>query len=121
MKTSDFKDLDVWNKSMDLTVGIYSMTNLLPSYERFGLADQIRRCAVSIPSNISEGHGRNAIKEFIRFLNISCGSANELETQLILCSRLGYVDLGSISPLLKEIKDIRKMIHALIRYLESKL
>lgn len=82
MQTSDYKNLKVWQKAMDLTVEIYSLIKLLPREETYALADQMRRAVVSIPSNIAEGHGRNSDKEFIKFLTISRGSLLELETQI---------------------------------------
>lgn len=78
----------VWQKAMELTEHIYLFTQLLPSEEKFGLTSQLRRCSVSIPSNIAEGASRHSDKEFLRFLNIAKGSLAELETQIILCSRL---------------------------------
>ena len=80
MKSSEFRDLVVWQKAMDLTVAIYSIVNHLPKEETFALSDQIRRAAVSIPSNIAEGQGRVTSKEFIRFLSMARGSLWELST-----------------------------------------
>lgn len=85
-----FKEMLVWQKSMDLVEEVYRIIKLLPSDERYALIDQIKRSSVSIPSNIAEGRGRNSDREFLRFLNIANGSAYELETQLIICQRLGY-------------------------------
>ncbi len=82
----------VWQKAIELTEHIYLFTQLLPSEEKFGLTSQMRRCSVSIPSNIAEGASRHSDKEFLRFLNIAKGSLAELETQLILCSRLYNLD-----------------------------
>ena len=82
------RKLSVWQKAMELTEHIYMFTQLLPADERFGLITQMRRCSVSIPSNIAEGAARHSDKEFLRFLNIAKGSIAELETQVILCSRL---------------------------------
>lgn len=86
-----FKELIIWQKSMELVEEVYRIIRLLPPEEKFALADQIKRSAVSIPSNIAEGKGRNSDREFLRFLNIANGSAYELETQLIICQRLGYI------------------------------
>jgi four helix bundle protein len=83
--------LDVWKASIDLVLEIYRMTGGFPSDERFGLTSQIRRASVSIPSNIAEGAARNSDSDFVRFLYISQGSASEVETQLLIASRLGYI------------------------------
>ncbi|MBO5720510.1 MAG: four helix bundle protein [Bacteroidales bacterium] len=85
MKNSNYKNLLVWQKAMDLVVEIYKISKLLPKEEKYGISDQIRRSAVSVPSNIAEGQSRNSIKEFIQFLSIARGSLAELETQLLIC------------------------------------
>ena len=82
MAVTNYKGLIVWQKSMDLVVEIYKITKILPKYETYGLADQMRRAAISIPSNIAEGQGRNSSREFVHFLKISRGSCAELDTQL---------------------------------------
>ncbi|HYG50407.1 MAG TPA: four helix bundle protein [Flavobacteriales bacterium] len=87
------KELKVWNKAMDLVVDVYKVTILFPSEEKFGVTSQVRRSAVSIPSNISEGAGRNSDKEFNQFIGIANGSTCELETQLILAQRLGWIPM----------------------------
>ena len=88
----DFKDLIVWQKAMVLVAEVYQLVKKLPQEEHFALSDQIRRAAISIPSNIAEGQGRNSTKEFIRFLAIAKGSKAELETQLLLCVRINYLN-----------------------------
>ncbi|MCK9257818.1 MAG: four helix bundle protein [Sulfurospirillaceae bacterium] len=108
----DYKDLLVWQESMDLAVKVYELAKKLPKEEIYVLSDQIRRAAVSIPSNIAEGQNRNTPKEFIQFLYIALGSASELETQLLLVQKLNY--LSNISEELKQTLKIRKMINALI-------
>lgn len=85
---SSYKDLIVWQKSMQLVCGIYGKTKLLPADERFGLVSQMRRAAVSIPSNIAEGRKRKSSNDFAQFLHIADGSAAELETQMLLCERI---------------------------------
>ncbi|HEY7532009.1 MAG TPA: four helix bundle protein [Nitrospiraceae bacterium] len=82
------KNLDVWNKAMDLATEVYSITDQFPKEELFGLVSQTRRAAVSIPSNIAEGAARNSRKEYIQFLYVALGSVAELETQLLLATRL---------------------------------
>ena len=84
MAWSSYRDLVVWQKSMELTEEIYRLVKTLPREETYGLSDQMRRAAVSVPSNIAEGHGRNSEKEFIRFLCMAKGSVFELETQILL-------------------------------------
>jgi four helix bundle protein len=86
------KDLEVWNMSMDFVVDLYKLTRDFPDEEKFGLVSQMRRSAVSIPSNIAEGAGRQGVKENIQFLYIALASITELDTQLILSQRLGFCD-----------------------------
>ena len=113
MKSSAFRDLIAWQKAMDLTVEIYRLTKLLPKEETYGLSDQMRRAAVSIPSNIAEGQGRITAKEFIRFLAMARGSLCELSTQLELCERLEYLNPSMTSLSQNLIVEITKMINAL--------
>ena len=109
------KDLDVWKKSMNLVVLTYKVTTQFPKEELFGLSSQMRRAAVSIPSNIAEGHGRNSEKELIRFLYISLGSASELETQLLLSHQLGFMNEESFIKLNDMNIQVVKMLVSLIR------
>lgn len=119
MKTSDFKKLDVWKKSMDFACDLYGLTLLLPREERFGLSDQLRRAAISVPSNIAEGQSRNSSKEFIHFLSISKGSLAEMETQLILCGRLGFIPQPQIDDYISRLHGISRMIKGLMDSLEN--
>ena len=105
----NFRELKIWQKSMDLATKIYSVTSKFPTEEKFGLVSQIRRSAVSIPSNIAEGAGRNSNKSFVQFLRISFGSGNELMTQTMLSRRLGYINEDKQKELLIEIEEIQKM------------
>ena len=114
MKTH--KDLDVWRKSMNLAKLVYSLRAKFPKEEIYGLVAQMRRAAISIPSNIAEGAARDSSKEFIRFLYTSLGSLAELETQLLLSRDLGFVKGSEIDD---DIERIRKMLFGLIRYLRS--
>lgn len=117
IKIITHKDLQVWQKSMDLVVTIYQLSAQFPSEEKYGLISQMRRSAVSIPSNISEGAARNSTKEYIRFLYISLGSLSELETQLMIANRLNQLN----NMLEEEVTEIRKMLISLIKKLEQKI
>ena len=108
-------DLNVWQKSIDFVVDIYMNTNSFPKEEMYGLTSQIRRAAVSVPSNIAEGYGRYSEKELIRFLFISLGSASEIETQLIISHRLKYLDNESFEKLNRNVLEIIRMLSALIK------
>lgn len=105
-----YKELKVWQKAIDLAVEVYRITEKLPREERFGLISQINRCVVSIPSNIAEGAGRNSNKDFDHFLGISLGSSFELDTQLIISNRLGYVALDEFEKIEVELEHIQNMI-----------
>ena len=117
MKSSDFRELKVWQKAMDLTVEIYSIVKLLPQEETFALSGQMRRAAVSIPSNIAEGQGRDTMKEFIRFLAVARGSLRELSTQLEICERVGYLEQSQTLKAKELIEEIDKMLNALSKSL----
>lgn len=88
----DFRELKVWDKAHQMTLACYELTSGFPKHEVFGLANQIRRCSSSIPANIAEGCGRSGNSELHRFLQMACGSANELEYHLLLAKDLGYVE-----------------------------
>jgi len=111
------KDLDVYKKSLDLVVDVYKMTRSFPKEEKYGLCSQLQRAAVSIPSNIAEGAARKNDKEFIQFLHIALGSAAEIETQVEISKRLGYIRNISITD---KVTDIRRMIQGLVTYLRKK-
>ena len=111
------KDLDVYKKSLDLVVDVYKMTRSFPKEEKYGLCSQLQRAAVSIPSNIAEGAARKNDKEFIQFLHIALGSAAEIETQVEISKRLGYIPNISITD---RVTDIRRMIQGLVTYLRKK-
>lgn len=113
------RDLEVYKFSLDFVIKIYEITKLLPAEEKYGLFSQTRRAAVSIPSNIAEGASRNSTKEFIRFLDISNASLSELETQLTIIERLGYVKTEEL--IKNDITAIRKMIYKLRQALIKKL
>ena len=109
----NFKKLKVWQKGIELVVDIYKKSNKFPKEEVYGLTSQIRRSAVSIPSNIAEGSGRNSDKEFNRFLDISLGSSFELETQLIIAHKLKFLSDSDYETLNNEIIEEQKMITGL--------
>lgn len=109
----NIKELKIWKKAMDLAVQVYELSSKFPSDERFGLTSQVRRCAVSIPSNISEGAGRNTNGEFKQFLGIANGSAYELQTQLIIANKLNFIDEKSTESILEIIDEIQKMNYKL--------
>ncbi|MFY8186630.1 MAG: four helix bundle protein [Flavobacterium sp.] len=115
-----FKELKVWQKAIELVTNTYLKTQNFPKEEVFGLTAQIRRCAVSIPSNIAEGCGRNTDKDFNNFLGISLGSAFEFETQLIICKNLNFIQQSDFIFLESEIQHIQNMMIKLKSTLEKK-
>ena len=114
-----YKELLVWQKSMDLVQKVYDLIRLLPKEEMFALSSQMRRAAISIPSNIAEGHGRHSTKDFSRFVLIAQGSRAELETQLEICIRLNYLTREQISEVLELCATVGKMLRNLVRSLDS--
>ena len=108
-------DLDVWKKSMDLTEHIYRATKEYPRIEQYTIVSQMRRAALSVPSNIAEGAARRTTKDYIRFLYIALGSISELETQCLISKRLEYYDYSCINDLL----NIKRMLSSLIKSLEN--
>ena len=110
------KDLDVWKRSMDFVTVLYEITATFPREEIYGLTSQLRRAAVSIPSNIAEGAVRKSNKEFIQFLYIALGSTVEIETQLIISNNLKFIDDESFVQLDKKRNEIGKMLFGLIKY-----
>ena len=115
---TSFKDLEVWKRGIDLVEDVYSLTAKFPANEQFGLASQMRRSAISIPSNISEGQGRKNAKEFIQFLYIAKGSLAEIETQLIICERLRFIADASLQ--IEKMKVLRMVLIGLINKLSSR-
>ncbi len=113
----DYRELEVWQKAMKLTELIYKLSAGFPKEEIFGLTSQIRRSAVSIPSNIAEGSGRAGKREFLQFLSIARGSSAELETQLLLAKNIGY--LPTDTPVFDRLISVRQMLNALIRSLKE--
>lgn len=113
------KNLDAWKESISLTIEIYKLTQTFPNSEIYGLSNQMRRSAVSIPSNIAEGCARQTLKETIQFLHIALGSIAELETQLIISKELNY--LKNFDELLDKITHIRKLVVGLIKFNKNKV
>ncbi|WP_428235254.1 four helix bundle protein [Gracilimonas sp.] len=111
----NYKQLEVWNKAVELASSIYSVTKKFPEEEKFGIISQMRRCSVSISSNIAEGAGRNSDKEFRQFLNISFGSCSELETQLIISHNLEYLTESEFEKITAELTEIQRMLFTLIK------
>ncbi|MCX6822573.1 MAG: four helix bundle protein [candidate division SR1 bacterium] len=109
----------VWQKSMTLTEDIYTITKKFPSSEIYGITSQMRRCSLSIPSNIAEGGERNSDKLHTNFLHIAKGSAAELETQIILSQRLGFISHSEEQKLLQQIQEILKMLSGFISTLKK--
>ncbi|NNL78633.1 MAG: four helix bundle protein [Desulfobacterales bacterium] len=111
--------LEVWRRSLKIVTKIYKITAQYPADEKFGLVSQMRRAAVSIPSNIAEGAARNSKKEFINFLHIAQGSTSELETQILISENLDFVSQIQVDPLFKELEEISRMIIGLQKSLRS--
>jgi four helix bundle protein len=114
-----YQDLIVWQKSMDLAALVYKVTKKLPKEEMYSLTDQMRRAAVSIPSNIAEGQARNSTKEFLHFLRIAQGSKAELETQFLLCLKINYLSDSDTSEAIHLLQEIGKMLTVLIAKMKS--
>ena len=119
MKIKSYKDLNIWKRSIGVVEDIYKITKNFPKEEIYGLAGQLRRSAVSIPSNIAEGFARFSNKEYKQFLFISLGSWAELSTKNIITLRLGYLESKEAGQLLKEIDEISKMTMSLIKKLNT--
>ena len=105
-----FKELIVWQKSMDLAKQVYDISRKLPSEERYGLASQMQRCAVSIPSNIAEGNKRNTARDYVQFLRIASGSAAELETHLLLARNIYTLEISRELAILEEVQKMLQVM-----------
>ncbi len=121
MALTSYKDLEVWQKSIDLVVAVYAVNKTFPKEEIYSLTSQIRRAAVSISANIAEGQVRSSTKDFLRFINISYGSAAELETHFIISEKLGYITSDKLQLLLADVARIGKMLNGLRNKLEQRL
>lgn len=112
-KVVQYSDLGVWQKAMNLVEEIYRLTRSFPKEEQFGLISQMRRAAVSIPSNIAEGYGRKATKAYINYLSISYGSLLELETQIQIGHRLDFLERSTMEKLLVQTNEVGRMLNGL--------
>ena len=107
------RDLKVWRKSMDLVVACYRLTKLFPDQEKYGLVSQLQRAAVSVPSNIAEGHGRKYTNDYLRFLSIANGSLMEVETQIQIAQRLNFINSEECTTILNQTSQISRMLSGL--------
>lgn len=117
----NFRNYKIWNESVAFTTEIYKISRTFPTYERYGLGDQLRRASVSIASNIAEGSARESEREFIHFLSISLGSAFEVETQLQIAYNLDYIHHQTLESLLEKVHLIEKQINELISVIKRQL
>jgi len=115
----NFKELKIWQRSIDMAEDIYNLLVDYPDFEKFGLTSQMRRSAVSIPSNIAEGSGRDSNKDFRRFLAISLSSAFELETQLILSNNIGFISESAYKEISAKLQELQKMIYGFRKSLSN--
>jgi len=119
MAVRNFRELLAWSKAMDLVESIYRSTERFPSHEMFGLTNQLRRAAVSIPSNIAEGQGRATTRDFLRFLSMSRGSLQEVQTQIELARRLEYINEGTCRSLMERSEEVARLVNGLCRSLTT--
>ncbi len=120
MAGKSYRDLDVWQRAMDLVVECYKLTKAFPSSELYGLTGQLQRAAVSVPANIAEGQAREHIKEFQQHLSIANGSLAELETHILIAERLGYLKSTAVRETLVRTDQVGRMITGLRKFLKSK-
>ncbi len=121
MSVQSYRDLEVWQKAMDLAEACYRATKGFPKEELFGLTSQIRRAAASIPANLAEGHGRQHTREYLNFVSVARGSLMEVETHLLLSQRVGLLTPEALEPLLRMTDDISRMLTGLRKGLERRL
>ncbi|MEA5127865.1 MAG: four helix bundle protein [Proteiniphilum sp.] len=107
----NFKKLDIWNRSVEFVADIYRLVNTFPQIERFGLVAQMQRAAMSIPTNIAEGSAKSSNKDFARFLEISLGSAYELETELLISFKLSYIETETYEQFQQKLSELQRMIN----------
>ena len=121
MKVESYRDLIVWQEGVSLALAVYRLTSAFPNEERFGLISQMRRCAVSVPSNIAEGHARLSTREYLRYVSIALGSLAELETQLHLSRELGYARRESVDVVLAASDLLGKHLRSLTKSLRLRI
>jgi four helix bundle protein len=121
MSLQHYRELIVWQKAMNLVELVYRATNSFPNTEIYGLTSQVRRAAVSVPSNIAEGQGRSTTREFLHFLSVSQGSLREVETQLTIAERLGYIEKQLETTLLEAAAEVGRLLNGLRNSLNRKL
>lgn len=119
MAAQNYRKLAAWQRSMDLAQAVYELTLALPDAEKFGLTAQLRRAAVSVPSNIAEGEGRGSDGEFVHFLRIAHGSLQEIETQLILAVRFSFVSRAKAVGVMRTASEVGRILNGLIRSLHK--
>lgn len=119
MTIKSYKDLIVWQKGIELVEAVYRLTKMFPKEEIYGLTSQLRRAAVSVPSNIAEGQARSSTAEFVNFLSIARGSLSEVETQLIIAHRLEYLDTAQLNEVLSIHDEVSKILPALMEKLAT--
>jgi four helix bundle protein len=120
-KVRNYRDLAVWQRGMDIALAIYKVTKQFPDDERFGLTSQLRRCAVSVPANIAEGHARSSTKDYLRHISIAIGSLAETATFIELAGRLNYGDVDELRKIFEMTNDERRMLRALQKSLRRRL
>ena len=118
-RIESYKDLTAWQKAMALAEESYRLTAVFPAEERYGLTAQIRRCAVSIPSNLAEGHNRRSRQAFANHVSIALGSQAELETQIALAVRLEFTSVAAAAPAVDLAAEVGRLLHGLVRSLEN--
>jgi four helix bundle protein len=119
--SGSYRDLTAWQKAMDLVEQVYLGSRNWPKEEAYGLTSQVRRAAISVPSNIAEGQGRDSTKEFLHHLSMARGSILELETQILVAERLGYVDTPLSQDLLRRSAEVSRLVSGLMRSMKAKL
>ena len=120
MGFKSYRDLEVWQKAMDLVVVCYQITNNFPKSEIYGLTSQLQRAAISVPANIAEGHGRRHLGDYLQHLSIANGSLKELETHFFIATRLAYLQENDIEPVLQICSEVGRMLAGLISKLKSR-